>query len=148
MKRMIYPTPDGTEVVYETAILVRIELLKARLKPIAESFSALPITAHLAERLLPTAKAAWDTWAPNGIAYLELTPESLTGFGRSVSLGEIPDKPLLSTPLECWGLAVAVAERLAEACGARVCPLYLENALGMAAGDLRVTVELTKGTAA
>lgn len=144
MKRMIYPTPDGTEAVYETVLLSRIEMLKVRLKLIAESFSALPITAHLAERLLPTAMAAWDNWASNGIVYLELTPESLTGFGRSVSLGEIPDKPPLSTPMECWGLAVAVAERLAEVLGARVCPFYVENALGMAAGDLRVTVGVGK----
>ena len=144
MKRMIYQTPDGTEVVYETAILVRIELLKARLKPIVESFSALPMTAELAEQLLPAAKAAWDNWASNGIAYLELTPECLTGFGFSISLRECPDCPPLSTPMECWGLAVAVAGRLAEACEARVCPLYLENALGMAVGDLRVTVGVGK----
>lgn len=146
MKRMIYQTPDGTEVVYETAILVRIELLKARLKPIVESFSALPITAHLAEQLLPAAKAAWDNWAPNGMAYLELTPESLTGFGFSISLRECPDCLPLSTPMECWGLAVAVAERLAEVLGARVCPQYLENALNTATGNHRVTVGLTKDT--
>ena len=144
MKRMIYQTPDGTEVVYETAILVRIELLKARLKPIVESFSALPMTAELAEQLLPAAKAAWDNWASNGIAYLELTPECLTGFGFSISLRECPDCPPLATPMECWGFAAAVAERLAKACGARVCPLYLENALGMAVGDLRVTVGVGK----
>ena len=144
MKRMIYQTPDGTEVVYETAILVRIELLKARLKPIVESFSALPITAELTEQLLPAAGAAWDTWAPNGIAYLELTPEYLTGFGFSISLRECPDCPPLSTPMECWGFAVAVAERLAKTCGARVCPFYVENALGMAVGDLRVTVGIVK----
>ena len=144
MKRMIYQTPDGTEVVYETAILARIELLKARLKPIVKSFSALPMTAELAKQLLPAAEAAWDTWAPNGIAYLELTPECLTGFGFSISLRGSPDCPPLSTPMECWGLAVAVAERLAEACGARVCPLYVENALGMAARDLRVTVGVGK----
>ncbi len=144
MKRMIYPTPDGTEAVYETVVLSRIEMLKARLKPIAESFSVLPITAELTEQLLPTAKAAWDHWASNGIAYLELTPECLTGFGFSISLRECPDCPPLSTPMECWGLAVAVAERLAKTCGARVCPFYVENALGMAAGDLRVTVGVGK----
>lgn len=144
MKRMIYQTPDGTEVVYETAILVRIELLKARLKPIVESFSALPITAELTELLLPTAGAAWDNWASNGIAYLELTPEYLTGFGFSISLRECPDCPPLSTPMECWGFAVAVAERLAEVLGARVCPFYVENALGMAVEDLRVMVGVGK----
>ena len=144
MKRMIYLTPDGTEAIYETVVLSRTELLKAQLKPMAESFSALPITAHLTEQLLPAAKAAWDTWAPNGIAYLELTPECLTGFGFSISLRECPDCPPLATPMECWGLAVAVAERLAEACGARACPFYVENALGMAAGDLRVTVGVGK----
>lgn len=144
MKRMIYPTPDGTEAVYETAIFSRIELLKARLRPITESFSALPLTAQLAEQLLPAAKTAWDNWSPNGMAYLELTPEYLTGFGFSISLRECPDCPPLSTPMECWGLAVAVAERLAEACGARVCPLYVENALAMAVGDLRVTVGVGK----
>ena len=146
MKRMIYPTPDGTEAVYETVVLSRIELLKAQLKPMAESFSALPMTAYLAELLLPTAKAAWDHWASNGIAYLELTPDSLTGFGFSISLREFLDCPPLSTPMECWGFTVAVAERLAEACGARVCPQYLENALNTATGNHRVTVGLTKDT--
>jgi Kef-type K+ transport system membrane component KefB len=56
----------------------------------------------------------------------------------------MPDKLPLSTSMECWGLAVAVAERLAKTCGARVCPFYVENALGMAAGDLRVTVGVVK----
>ena len=144
MEKQTVSTPYGEETLYQATLDAAVEHLAERLMPMAESFSALPITAHLAERLLPTAKAAWDTWAPNGIAYLELTPECLTGFGRSVSLGEIPDKPPLSTPLECWGLAVAVAERLAEDCGVRVCPLYVENALGMAAGDLRVTVGVGK----
>ena len=146
MKRMIYPTPDGTEAVYETVVLSRIELLKARLKPVAESFSALPLTAQLTEQLLPVAQVSWDNWASNGIAYLELTPDSLTGFGCSVSLRERPDSPPLSVPLECWGFAIAVAQRLADSCGARVCPLYLENALNLAVGNLRVTVGLTKDT--
>ena len=144
MKRIFYPTPDGTETVYETVILSRIKLLNDRLKSASETYLNLPLTARLAEQLLPAAGAAWDNWALNGIAYLELTPESLTGFGFSISLRECPDRPPLSTPMECWGFAVAVAERLAEACGARVCPLYLENALGMAVGDLRVTVGIGK----
>ena len=144
MKRMIYLTPDGTEAIYETVVLSRTELLKAQMKPIAESFSALPITAELTEQFLPAAGAAWDHWASNGMAYLELTPEYLTGFGFSISLRECPDCPPLATPMECWGLAVAVAERLAKTCGARVCPFYVENALGMAVGDLRVTVGIVK----
>ena len=146
MKRMIYPTPDGTEAVYETVVLSRIELLKDQLKPMAESFSALPTTAQLTELLLPTAKSAWDHWVSNGITYLELTPDSLTGFGFLISLREFPDCPPLSTPMECWGFTVAVAQRLAEACGARVCPQYLENALNTATGNHRVTVGLTKDT--
>ncbi|MBO5511050.1 MAG: hypothetical protein J6B24_04885 [Clostridia bacterium] len=144
MEKLTVSTPCGEETLYQATLDATVEHLAARLILMTESFSALPITAHLVERLLPTAKAAWDNWASNGIAYLELTPESLTGFGRSVSLGEIPDKPPLSTPMECWGLAVAVAERLAEVLGARVCPFYVENALGMAAGDLRVTVGVGK----
>ena len=144
MKKLTVSTPYGEETFYQATLDATVEHLAARLIRMTETFSALPITAHLAEQLLPTAKAAWDTWAPNGIAYLELTPERLTGFGCSVSLDEMPDKPPLSTPLACWGLAVAVAERLAEACGARVCPLYVENAFGMAAGDLRVTVGVVK----
>lgn len=144
MEKLTVSTPYGEETLYQATLDAAVEHLAARLIPVAESFSALPITAHLAERLLPTAKAAWDNWASNGIAYLELTPESLTGFGFSISLRKFPDCPPLSTPLECWGLAVAVAERLAEACGARACPLYMENALAMAVGDLRVTVGVVK----
>ena len=144
MEKLTVSTPYGEETLYQATLDATVEHLAARLIPVVESFSALPITAELAEQLLPTAKAAWDNWSPNGIAYLELTPERLTGFGCSVSLDEMPDKPPLSTPLACWGLAVAVAERLAKDCGARVCPLYLENALGMAVEALRVTVGVGK----
>ena len=144
MEKLTVSTPYGKETLYQATLDATVEHLATRLILMTESFSALPITARLAEQLLPAAKAAWDNWALNGIAYLELTPESLTGFGFSISLRECPDCPPLSTPMECWGFAVAVAERLAEACGARVCPLYLENALGMAVGDLRVTVGVVK----
>ena len=144
MEKLTVSTPYGEETLYQATLNAAVEHLAARLIPMAESFSALPLTARLAEQLLPATKAAWVAWSPNGRAYLELTPHSLTGFGFSISLRELPDIPPLATPLECWGLAVAVAERLAEACGARVCPLYLENALGMATGDLRVTVGVGK----
>lgn len=144
MEKLTVSTPYGEETLYQATLDAAVEHLATRLILMTESFSALPMTAELAEQLLPAAKAAWDTWAPNGMAYLELTPECLTGFGFSISLRECPDCPPLSTPMECWGLAVAVAGRLAEACGARVCPLYVENALGMAAGDLRVTVGVGK----
>ena len=146
MEKLTASTPYGEETLYQATLDAAVEHLAARLIPMAESFSALPIIAHLTEQLLPTAKAAWDHWVSNGITYLELTPECLTGFGFSISLRECPDCPPLSTPMECWGLAVAVAERLAEACGARVCPQYLENALNTAAGNHRVTVGLTKDT--
>ena len=144
MKKLTVSTPYGEETLYQATLDAAVEHLAERLMPMAESFSALPITAELTEQLLPTAKAAWDHWASNGIAYLELTPQSLTGFGFSISLRECPDCPPLATPMECWGFAVAVAERLAKACGARVCPFYVENALGMAAGDLRMTVGVEK----
>ena len=144
MEKLTVSTPYGEETLYQATLDATVEHLAARLIPVAKSFSALPMTAELTELLLPSAKAAWDTWAPNGMAYLELTPECLTGFGFSISLRECPDCPPLSTPMECWGLAVTVAGRLAEACGARVCPFYVENALGMAAGDLRVTVGVGK----
>lgn len=144
MEKLTVSTPYGEETLYQATLDAAVEHLAARLIPVAESFSALPMTAHLAEQLLPTAKSAWDNWASNGMAYLELTPEYLTGFGFSISLRECPDCPPLSTPMECWGLAVAVAERLAKTCGARVCPLYVENAFGMAVGDLRMTVGVVK----
>ena len=134
MEKLTVSTPYGEETLYQATLDATVEHLTARLIPVAESFSALPITAELTEQLLPAAKTAWDTWAPNGIAYLELTPECLTGFGFSISLRECPDCPPLYTPMECWGLAVAVAERLAKTCGARVCPLSVENAFGMAGG--------------
>lgn len=146
MEKLTVSTPYGEETLYQATLDAAVEHLAARLIPVAESFSALPITAELAEQFLPAAEAAWDTWAPNGMAYLELTPESLTGFGFSISLRGSPDCPPLSTPMECWGLAVAVAERLAEVLGARVCPQYLENALNTATGNHRVTVGLTKDT--
>lgn len=144
MKKLTVSTPYGEETLYQATLDATVEHLATRLILMAESFSALPITAHLAEQLLPAAVATWDNWASNGMAYLEFTPEYLTGFGFSISLRECPDCPPLATPMECWGFAVAVAERLAKAYGARVCPLYLENALGMAAGDLRVTVGVGK----
>ncbi|MBP3667679.1 MAG: hypothetical protein J6K29_11605 [Clostridia bacterium] len=144
MEKLTVSTPYGEETLYQATLDATVEHLATRLILMTESFSALPITAELTEQLLPAAGAAWDHWALNGIAYLELTPECLTGFGFSISLRECPDCPHLATPMECWGLAVAVAERLAKACGARVCPLYLENALGMAVGDLRVTVGVGK----
>ena len=144
MEKMTVSTPYGAETLYQATLDAAVEHLAARLIPVAESFSALPITAELAEQLLPAAEAAWDNWASNGMAYLEFTPEYLTGFGLSISLRECPDCRPLSTPMECWGLAVAVAERLAKACGARVCPLYVENAFGMAVGDLRMTVGVVK----
>lgn len=146
MKKLTVSTPRGEETLYQATLDAVVEHLAAILIPMTESFSALPTTAQLTEQLLPTAKAAWDHWASNGIAYLELTPDSLTGFGFSISLREFLDCPPLSTPMECWGFTVAVAERLAEACGARVCPQYLENALNMATGNHRVTVGLTKDT--
>lgn len=144
MEKLTVSTPYGEETLYQSTLDAAVEHLAARLIPVAESFSALPMTAELTEQLLTAAEAAWDNWAPNGIAYLELTPECLTGFGFSISLRECPDCPPLSTPMECWGLAVAVAERLAEACGTRVCPLYVENALNLAVGNLRVTVGIVK----
>lgn len=144
MEKLTVSTPYGEETLYQATLDAAVEHLAARLIPVAESFCALPITAELTEQLIPAAVAAWDNWASKGIAYLELTPEYLTGFGFSISLRECPDCPPLSTPMECWGFAVAVAERLAKTCGARVCPFYVENALGMAAGDLRVTVGVVK----
>ena len=144
MEKLTVSTPYGEETLYQATLDAAVEHLAARIILVAESFCALPITAELTEQLLPAAVAAWDNWAPNGIAYLEFTPEYLTGFGFSISLRECPDCPPLATPMECWGFAFAVAERLAKACGARVCPLYVENALGMAAGDLRVTVGVVK----
>lgn len=146
MEKLTVSTPYGEEILYQATLDAAVEHLAARLIPVAESFFALPITAHLAEQLFPTAGAAWDHWASNGMAYLEFTPEYLTGFGFSISLRECPDCQPLSTPMECWGLAVAVAERLAKTCGARVCPQYLENALNTATGNYRVTVGLTKDT--
>lgn len=146
MEKLTVSTPYGKETLYQATLDATVEHLAAILILMTESYSALPMTAHLTELLLPAAKAAWDNWAPNDIAYLELTPESLTGFGFSISLRECPDCPPLSTPMECWGLAVAVAERLAEVCGARVCPQYLENALNTATGNHRMTVGLTKDT--
>ena len=146
MKKLTASTPYGEETLYQATLDAVVEHLAAILIPMAESFSALPTTAQLTELLLPTVRDEWDTWSPNGIAYLEVTPACLAGFGYSVSLCELPDSLSLSTPLECWGFAIAVAQRLADACGARVCPQYLENALNTATGNHRVTVGLTKDT--
>lgn len=146
MKKLTVSTPRGEETLYQATLDAVVEHLAAILIPMTESFSALPTTAQLTEQLLPAVRDEWDTWSPNGIAYLEVTPACLAGFGYSVSLCELPDSLSLSTPLECWGFAIAVAQRLAEACGARVCPQYLENALNTAAGNHRVTVGLTKDT--
>ena len=146
MKKLTAYTPYGEETLYQATLDAVVEHLAAILIPMTESFSALPTTAQLTEQLLPAVRDEWDTWSPNDIAYLEVTPACLAGFGYSVSLCELPDSLSLSTPLECWGFAIAVAQRLADACGARVCPQYLENALNTATGNHRVTVGLTKDT--
>ena len=146
MKELTASTPYGEETLYQATLDAVVEHLAAILIPMTESFSALPTTAQLTEQLLPAVRDEWDTWSPNGIAYLEVTSACLAGFGYSVSLCELPDSLSLSTPLECWGFAIAVAQRLADACGARVCPQYLENALNTATGNHRVTVGLTKDT--
>jgi hypothetical protein len=82
------------------------------------------------------------------MAYLEITPDALTGFGFSVSLRDLPDLPPLSAPMDCRGLVMAVAEGLRRGMkdpdGAAVFPLYVENALRLAVDDLRVTVGLSR----
>ena len=144
MEKIILHSPYGDEPLYQTTLNAAVQHLAAMLSPVAESFSALPATAQLTEQLLPAAQTTWDEWATRGMVYLEITPDSLMGFGFSISPGELPDMPPLSSPLACWGFAAAVAERLADFCGARVCPLYLENALNLAVGNLRMTVALKK----
>lgn len=146
MQKIMIPTPEGVESVYDTIILTRLELLKERVAPLIESFSSLPVTASLTERMLPFLRAAWESGTVNGTVYIEVTPKYLTGAGLSVDLTELSAMPPLSTALDCWGFALALAEGLRQGLpnptAAVVCPLYMENALNLAVENPRITVGL------
>ena len=52
MEKLTVSTPYGEETLYQATLDAAVEHLAARLIPVAESFSALPITAELTEQLL------------------------------------------------------------------------------------------------
>ena len=147
MNPILLHTPYGDETLYQPTLDAVILQLSATLSPIKESFSSLPAVDRLTEWILPTARDELQTQAE--VAYLEVTPDTLTGLGFSVSLRDLPEIPPPSTVWECWGLAMAVAEALRTGMnapdGVTVFPLYVENALNLAVGNLRVTVGLGRG---
>jgi len=51
MEKLTASTPYGEETLYQATLDAAVEHLAARLIPMAESFSALPITAHLTDVL-------------------------------------------------------------------------------------------------
>ena len=146
MNPILLHTPYGAETLYQPTLDAVILQLSATLSPIKESFSSLPAVDRLTEWILPTAREEWQAQPSAEVAYLEVTPDALTGFGFSVSLRDLPEIPPPSTVWECWGLAMAVAEALRTGMnapdGVTVFPLYVENALNLAVGNLRVTVGL------
>ena len=149
MQKITFETPFGQETLYQPTLDAVILQLSATLSPIKESFSSLPAVERLTEWILPTAREEWQAQPSAEVAYLEVTPDALTGFGFSVSLRDLPEIPPPSTVWECWGLAMAVAEALRtgmnDSDGVTVFPLYVENALNLAVGNLRVTVGLGRG---
>ena len=150
MNPILLHTPYGDETLYQPTLDAVILQLSATLSPIKESFSSLPAVDRLTEWILPTAREEWQAQPSAEVAYLEVTPDALTGFGFSVSLRDLPEIPPPSTVWECWGLAMAVAEALRTGMndpdGVTVFPLYVENALNLAVGNHRVAVGLGRGT--
>ena len=146
MPPIILQTPFGVESLYQPTLDAIILHLSDTLSPIVASFSSLPAVERLTEWILPTAREEWQAQPSAEVAYLEVTPGALTGFGFSVSLRDLPEIPPPSTVWECWGLAMAVAEALRtgmnDSDGVTVFPQYVENALNLAVGNLRVTVGL------
>ena len=149
MNPILLHTPYGDETLYQPTLDAVILQLSATLSPIKESVSSLPAVDRLTEWILPTAREEWQAQPSAEVAYLEVTPDALTGFGFSVSLRDLPEIPAPSTVWECWGLAMAVAEALRtgmnDSDGVTVFPLYVENALNLAVGNHRVTVGLGRG---
>ena len=149
MNPILLHTPYGDETLYQPTLDAVILQLSATLSPIKESFSSLSAVERLTEWILPTAREEWQTQSSTEVAYLEVTPDALTGFGFSVSLRDLPEIPPPSTVWECWGLAMAVAEALRTGMndpdGVTVFPLYVENALNLAVGNHRITVGLGRG---
>ena len=146
MQIIMIPTPEGVESVYDTIILSHLELLKERVTPLIESFSSLPITASLTERMLPALRTAWELGTANSTVYIEVTQKRLTGAGLSVDLTELSAMPPLLSPMDCWGFALALAEEvrrgMPDPSAAAVCPQYMENALNLAVENPRITVGL------
>ena len=146
MQKTNIPTPDGVETVYDELFLANYDLLKERVTPLVESFSALPITAALAQRMLPDSETAWSAVAIGYTLYIEVTPYCLTAPGLSVDLTELSSLPPLSSALERWGFALALAEELRRSfprpTAWEVCPLYTENALCMAVENPRSSAGL------
>ena len=150
MKKITLETPFGQEILYQSTLDAVILHLSEALAPVTASYAASPAMAGLVDRMLPTVREEWETRTTSGMAYLEVTPDALTGFGFSLRLDDLPDLPPLYSTLDCWGLAMAVAEGLRaetdDPDGVTIFPLYVENTLSLAVRNARVTVGLTRGT--
>lgn len=150
MKKIILETPYGQESLYQSTLDAVILHLSDRLSAVTSVYSAFPAVAGLVDRMLPTVREECETRTTSGMAYLEVTPDALAGFGFSLRLDDLPDLPPLYSTLDCWGLAMAVAEGLRaetdDPDGVTIFPLYVENALGLAVRNARVTVGLRLGT--
>ena len=148
MNSILLHSPFGDEILHQSTLDAVIEHLAKRLAAVTTEYAALPAVAQLVEWMLPTARTEWDSTVAQGMVYLEVTPESLTGLGLSIHLCDLPHMPPLSAPLDCWGLAMAVAEGLrrglADPDKVGVHPLYVENALNLAVNHARMTVGLSR----
>lgn len=146
MKKITLETPFGQEILCQSTLDAVILHLSEALCPITVSYAASPAVARLVKQMLPTVREEWRSQTTDGTAYLEVTPDVLMGFGFSLSLYDLPDLPPPASLPACWGLALAVAEGLRAEMeapdGVAVCPLFVENALQLAAGNTRVTVGL------
>ena len=146
MKKIYIETPFGQETLHQPTLDAATECLAHKLSPLVSSFSALPAVNTLARRMLPAVNGEFGE--SDALRYLEVTPDCLSGFGFSIQLRSLPHIPSLSSPLECWGFGLALAETLRAGSdstdGIRICPLYVENALNLAAENPRMTVGLER----
>ncbi len=148
MKNISYPTPEGTETVYETVLLTRIELLQSRLTPLRDAYAAHAGMTKLLLRMRPAFGEAWKA-AKGKPIYLEITPTHLYGACFSIPYGELDFIEPPTTPMERWAFLLAVSDGLAAGLTphtAEVCPLYLENGLNLAVENERLEVVMCPKT--
>ena len=144
MKNIIYPTPEGTETIYETVLLTRIECLKSQLDPLRKAYATDKGMTKFLPGMLPPFVEAWQA-AQGHPLYLEITPAHLYGAGLAIPCEELSLTAPPTTLMERWAFLLVLADNLTAglpANTAEVCPLYLENGLNLAVGNDRAEILL------